>query len=36
MFDYFETEPERLEGAKMMFDFGTKRLYEEILKSGRV
>ncbi len=36
MFGYFETEPERLEAAKMMFDFGTKRLYEEIQKSGKV
>jgi cyclase len=30
MFGYFETEPERLEAARMMFDVGTKRLYEEI------
>jgi len=30
MFGYFETEPERLEAARMMFDLGTKRLYQEI------
>ncbi len=30
MFDHFETEPERLEAAKMMFDLGTNRLVEEI------
>ena len=30
MFGHFKTEPDRLEGAKMMFDLGTKRLYEEI------
>jgi cyclase len=30
MFGYFETDPERLEAARMMFDLGTKRLYEEI------
>jgi glyoxylase-like metal-dependent hydrolase (beta-lactamase superfamily II) len=35
MFDYFETEPERLEAARMMFDFGTRRLYQEIQERGR-
>jgi cyclase len=35
MFDQFETEPERLEAAKAMFDLGTKRLYEEIQASQR-
>ena len=30
MFGHFEVEPARLEGARMMFDLGTKRLYEEI------
>ena len=30
MFGYFEIEPERLEAARMMFDVGTKKLYEEI------
>jgi glyoxylase-like metal-dependent hydrolase (beta-lactamase superfamily II) len=30
MFGHFETEPARLEAAQMMFDLGTKRLYEEI------
>jgi cyclase len=32
MFGYFETEPERLEAARMMFDLGTKRLYDEIVE----
>lgn len=31
MFGYFKVDPERLEGAKMMFDLGTARLYNEIL-----
>jgi cyclase len=31
MFNYYEIEPERLEGAKIMFDLGTVRLYDEIL-----
>jgi glyoxylase-like metal-dependent hydrolase (beta-lactamase superfamily II) len=31
MFNYYEIEPERLEGAKIMFDIGTARLYDEIL-----
>jgi glyoxylase-like metal-dependent hydrolase (beta-lactamase superfamily II) len=30
MFDFFEVEPEMLEGSKMMFDIGTRQLYEEI------
>ena len=31
MLDYYVIEPEMLEGAKMMFDLGTARLYDEIL-----
>jgi cyclase len=34
MFGYFETEPERLEAARMMFDMGTRRLYQEIRGRG--
>jgi cyclase len=30
MFGHFEVEPARLEAARMMFDLGTRRLYEEI------
>jgi cyclase len=30
LFGYFETEPERLEATRAMFDFGTERLYEEV------
>jgi cyclase len=31
MFGYFEVDPERLEGAKAMFDMGTVRLFDEII-----
>lgn len=31
MIGYYQIEPEMLEGAKMMFDIGTSRLYDEIL-----
>ena len=33
MFGYFEVDPEMLDGAKMMFDLGTKQLIKEI-KNG--
>lgn len=33
MFDYFEVEAERLEERKMMFDVGSKRLYDEVLST---
>ena len=31
VFDYFEIEPDMLEGARMMFDVGTAQLYKEVL-----
>lgn len=31
LISYYDIEPARLQGAKMMFDLGTSRLYEEIL-----
>jgi cyclase len=33
MFDFFEVEPEGMEGAGKMFDWGTRRLYREIKDS---
>lgn len=33
MFGYFEVDPARLEGAKMMFDMGTARLFNELICS---
>lgn len=33
MFDFFEVEPEMVEGAGIMFDLGTKQLYKEIKDS---
>jgi hypothetical protein len=36
MFGHFETDPARLDAARMMFDQGTERLYQEIqLSRGR-
>jgi len=32
MFSFFEVEPEMLEGARMMFDMGTERLYRELME----
>jgi cyclase len=31
MFGYFDVDPARLEGARVMFDMGTARLYDEII-----
>lgn len=31
LFGFFDVDPERLDRAKIMFDLGTRRLYEEIL-----
>ena len=31
MFGFFEVQPEMVEGAKMLFDGGTSRLYDEVL-----
>lgn len=30
MFNFFEIDPEMLEGASMMFDLGTTQLYKEV------
>jgi len=30
MFSYFKVEPDMIEGSKMMFDFGTRKLYDEL------
>ena len=35
MFGHFEVEPARLEAARMMFDQGTERLYQEIQEQQR-
>jgi|GEM_PF-965294 len=34
MIDFYEIEPEMLEGTKMLFDLGTSRLYDEILSQA--
>jgi hypothetical protein len=36
MFNFFEIDPEMLEGASMMFDLGTTQLYWEVSNDNQI